>query len=31
LLKEIEGAKTLIEKGTIISSPANKYIVYKLA
>lgn len=31
LLKaEIDGAKELIERGTIISSPANKNIVYKL-
>lgn len=30
-LKEyIENAQDMIEKGTVISSPANKYIVYKL-
>ena len=31
LKQEIEAAKTLVEKGIVISSPANKYIVYKLA
>ncbi len=30
LKREIEASKELIEKGTIISSPANKNIVYKL-
>lgn len=30
LKRQIETAKDLIEKGTIISSPANKNIVYKL-
>jgi len=31
LKQEIEAAKTLVDKGTVISSPANQYIVYKLA
>lgn len=31
LKQEIAAAKVLVEKGTAISSPANKYIVYKLA
>ncbi len=31
LKSKIEASKNLIEKGTIISSPANKNIVYKLA
>ena len=30
LKQKIQDAKELIEKGTIISSPANRYIVYKL-
>ncbi|MEM1336637.1 MAG: DinB family protein [Bacteroidota bacterium] len=30
LKKQIEDAKELVEKGTIISSPANKNIVYRL-
>ncbi len=31
LKQEITAAKVFVEKGTVISSPANKYIVYKLA
>ena len=31
LKQEITTAKEFVEKGTVISSPANKYIVYKLA
>jgi hypothetical protein len=30
LIQKIEGAKELVEKGIVISSPANKNIVYKL-
>ena len=30
LKRQIEASKLLIEKGTIISSPANRIIVYKL-
>jgi hypothetical protein len=30
LIQKIDGAKELIEKGVVISSPANKNIVYKL-
>jgi hypothetical protein len=30
LYKKIEAAKELVEKGVVISSPANKNIVYKL-
>lgn len=30
LIEKIEGAKELVEKGVVISSPANKNIVYKL-
>jgi hypothetical protein len=30
LIQEIEGAKGLVEKGVVISSPANKNIFYKL-
>ncbi len=30
LIQKIEGAKRLVEKGVVISSPANKNIVYKL-
>ena len=31
LKQEIEATKTLIDNGAVISSPANKFIVYKLA
>lgn len=30
LIQKIEGARELVEKGVVISSPANKNIVYKL-
>jgi hypothetical protein len=30
LKSRIEGCSTLLDKGTIINSPANKYLVYKL-
>jgi hypothetical protein len=30
LIQKIEAAKELVEKGVVISSPANKNIVYKL-
>jgi hypothetical protein len=30
LIRQIETSKELVEKGTVISSPANKIIVYKL-
>ncbi len=30
LKNQIESSKGLVEKGTVISSPANKYLVYKL-
>jgi hypothetical protein len=30
LVQKIEAAKELVEKGVVISSPANKNIVYKL-